>query len=550
MNEQVRRVLARYLEDNAVVSPDYDQDWMEYVERKTTPTESEDNPGRDMMKGVKELGQSFSTSNPYDYESPSDKPKDQKDSPPFESKVPLKIDHGFFMTPDMYGEQGDLQKWWESRRQDYTTDPDQQQPAISLVRKHANVNNVIAQYLFDNNPIHVPFGSIEEPDCGCGQIKTAATMREIINSDYHYKRNEKIQRNKGCSIEWQNRNNDKQRESGLFRFRVTCSDSKTNKGHTVFLQFLRPKDGTTRPKGYASYDVNLACSCLSFLYYGAQYYAVSNGYMFFPMMRPDMVAPRHQGQYTLHASEFYPKGRKYPGRGLNFRVCKHVLAVYDKFVQRAQIDVGWESYPTEGPPSKIMNREVWEKLMKFPLTLEALREVLRKGKVPAYFRRENVTDDINKWFYDFWIPRNESQKIKSMEKLSEYPERLLFILLKEGYLERDRGRNISERLIQAGFNVMDRMVKFENELPPQQINEQKQEVAERVDKGMGLSPTPGDIPAEQMIKEPYQPQRVPERTPEPEPEQPPPPPAAPTKPPVPPQPEEPEQEQPPELGRF
>lgn len=507
MDRLVREVISRYLGDSDELPPDQGQDWMEYVVRKTTPV-GDTEVVEDMVKKVKNLGEGFNITNPYDYRSPSDKPKDQKDSPPFESIIPPEIDYGVFMKPDMYGEEGDLKRWWRSRRRDWTDDPDQQQPAISIVRKKANADAVIAQYLLDNCPIITSLGALETE--AHGQEKLAISLREIVNSDYHYKNDKKMQRYKTCNVRWQNKNNENQTNSGLFSFRVDCPDSKAGHGHTVFMQFLRPPEDIGTSKGYASYDVQLACTCLSFLYYGAQFYALKDNYMYQPMIRPDRVAPRHQKQYTMHASPHYPEGRRYPGRGLNFKVCKHVLAVYDKFVQRAHIEVGWERYPVQGPPSKIMNEDVWKKLIGWEFNYDNLRKAILSRKVPGCFDRENITADLVEWFNQYWVPRNDDQKIKAIQTLYMYPERVLFLLLKESYLKKESGERVSERLIRAAYDVMNRTIQEGNKQTPQQINEDNKEVSERINKGMGISEPGGEIPAEKFIKKPTLPSQVPQ----------------------------------------
>lgn len=121
----------------------------------------------------------------------------------------------------------------------------------------------------------------------------------------------------------------------------------------------------------------------------------------------------------------------------------------------------------------IMNKDVWKDLMKFPFTEEEIKKRLKSSypKVPAYFNRESVTPAVIDWFNNTWFPRTDEQKLKSLKEFAMYPERVFFILIEEAYLKRKKGDHISNRLVDEGFDMMDKVVQEKNESKPQSIPE-------------------------------------------------------------------------------
>ena len=488
MDPRVRRVLARYFEEPGEIPQDFNMSWMEYLDNKSRTHIDPDNPVIDMLKGKKHLNKPFNTTNPYDYENSSDKPKDQKDSPPFENNIDEPTMFGVFNRPNVFGEQGALEDWYKSKQQDWTTDEEEQRPAMSLTRKYSS--EIIPEDLLDS--IIVPgdefFGFVM-------RSKVAASLNDIVNKDFHYKNDLKLQRSDRCQTVWSNKNNPNQYERGLFIFKVTTPGSEYG-SHNVYLQFLRDDD---KPGDkYVDYPVHIGCTCPSFLYSGAQYYAVQDGYMYMPAFKPDLVAPRPQDQYTISVSQKYPRGKKNPGRGLNSRVCKHILAVFDE-IKKTPIVVHYKNYPITAPPSKIMNREVWEKLMKFHFTEDEVKKRLLSSypKVPAYFNRESVTPAVIDWFNNTWFPRTDEQKLKSLKEFAMYPERVFFILIEEAYLKRQNNEHISKKLVDEGYDMMAKVVQPENEAPPQSVPETEEEEG----KGTGKIDMPGTKSPEEEKKE-------------------------------------------------
>jgi len=484
MDQRVRRVLARYFEEPGDNPPDMNKSWMEYLDGKSKPMVIPDNPVLDMLKNKKHLDTSFNTTNPYDYESPSDAPKDQKDSPPFENVISEPTQEGYFNFPRIFSEGGVLEEWAKSQEQDFTQDEDEQGPAMSLTRKRC-ASGVIPKELLAG--FTIPGSDFYE---FIMRNKVAATLGDIVDKDFHYKNDLKLQRAEKCQAVWTNKNNPNQFEHGLFIFKVSSPGSEHG-AHNVYLQFLR--DDEKPASKYVDYPVHIGCTCPSFLYSGAQYYAVRDGYMYMPAFKPDLTAPRSQDQYTKSVSTRYPKGKNNPGRGLNSRVCKHILAVFDD-VKNTPIEIHYKKYPISAPPSKIMNKDVWKNLMKFPFTEKDIKDKLLSSspKVPAYFNRESVTPAVIDWFYNTWFPRTDEQKLKSLKEFAMYPERVFFILIEEAYLKRKKGEHISSVLVNTGYEMMENVVQSESGVEPQSTPENIEEEG----KGTGKIDMPGTKPPE------------------------------------------------------
>jgi hypothetical protein len=443
-----KNVIARYLQEEEGELPlDKGMPLTEYLLYKNKNSPSID------------FSTPYNITNPYDYRDPSDKVKDQKDSPPFENILDTSTYYGYFPNPEIW-ETPYYNMWSKVKEIDFTTDEDEQQPALSITRKK------LSHLVPDDIVI-----SVNEFDNFVKRCKVAATLSEIINKDYHYKNNLKIDRSKRCRVFWVNRNKPNQYEKGLFIFRVSTPGSKFGY-HTVYFQFLRNENIEARK--YVDYPVHIGCTCPSFLYYGAQYYAVKEGYMYMPAFRPDLVPPKMQTQYTYSYSKEYLKNRKNPGRGLNFRVCKHILAVFDN-IKNFPIEVHYKKYPITSPPSKIINKEVWKDLMKFEFDEDIIKQKLLspKPKVPAYFSREAVTPAVIEWFKTVWFPRTDEQKIKALQEFVMYPERIFFILIEEAYLKRTQGKIISKKLVDEGYELMRKVIQPENKAKPQIIPEYK-----------------------------------------------------------------------------
>ncbi len=485
MNENIRRVLSRYLEDtNPDGLSDSGESWMEYLRDKGEGIGKKHNTAIDMLEHADSLCDAFPTTNPYDYKDPSSKPKDQQDSPPFVNEVFPEADYGLFMTPKLFKERGVLEDWNEFSEQDPTQDEDQQLPAMSLTRKLAQ--EVVAGHLLERMPLWTSDADLRNIFFS---KRIAATLTEIVSKDEHYKHAEKAQRTGACQATWANKSQTNQVDKGLFRFRVSCGG---HPAHTVFFQFLRDEVAGTRLT-YADYPVLTACTCPSFLWWGAQYYALKDGYMYQPMFRPSYRAPVQQNQISERGA----------GRGLNFRVCKHIWAAYFA-IKQMRIDKPFKRFPLFGAPSKIMNTEQWKALMKFDYTEANFKQRLKADNIsiPAYFNQEDITPAVVSWVKDIWMPRSDIEKIKALGTMVEFPERIFYVLMKEAFLKQSQGQKISDALINEGYKLMSKLVQPEADEPPEQAKEIKPDEVPPPGTGTGAFPkTPDGVPADKFLKE-------------------------------------------------
>lgn len=481
MDNKARKVISRHQGKlSKKVSPPPTSTWMQYLKEKASPPPPENIDNVERM--LKDAPEPQGTYNPYDYKDPSSKAK-EVDGPPFVQEYPS---HPIYNRPDMYDGAGSvLERYYRSRRRDWTDDPATQYPQIDITWKHASVSNVVASFLLESQPLCIS----PEDVLSFYEVKTkeAASLQEVINKDTHYKNRDKMNRSRACRATWANKGAQKQVEKGYMVFKVSCGGSPDT--HTVVFQFLRP-EGSRRPNSYADYPMQVACSCESFLYFGAQFYAVSGGYMYMPRFRRSLVPPTpHTQTSRIH------DGKRHPGRGLNFRVCKHILAAYNT-LKTWRIQKYYKSYPLVGAPSLIMNKDEWKKLMKFEFSKENIKSRLKAGKSPpAFFRGRTITPAINEWFNNVWSPRTDQEKIEVLQNLVEHPEEIFFLLSKDAYL---RNGDISNRLIDKGYELMSKVVQPDNEEEPKQekmegVPEEQQEVGE----GTGIV-----IPGEELEKAP------------------------------------------------
>lgn len=481
MEDNVQRVLAKYQEDPSIeeANPFYENpDWMKYLKehnqgeppKKVPPAVGE------LVKTLtknKEVDEGFNINNPWDYKDPNTKPKEQKDSPPTDKEI---VTHPEIDKPDKYNEQGVLKEWWDTRRKDYTQEPEEQNPAISIDRKYTASEDVLANYYFENIPLLVDAGDFE--DFG-EYIKVAATLNDIVNKDTHYKNNEKMQRSKECVVFLRNRSNKSEIQSGKFIFNVSSTAGHV---HTVVFQFYR--DEGKRPQTYADCKVEIACSCPSFLFYGAQYYAVLGKYMYSPRFRRSLVPPTPQDQVSSYRGD-----RENPGRGLNFRVCKHILAAYST-IKGWPIEKHFEKYPLEGPPSAIMNVDEWKRIMKFDFSEKSIVDSLKKKptKIPSVLKARWTSKRLTNWIGSIWVPRSDQQKLDILKTLVEHPEEVYFLALKEADLK----GGVTPFFAKKVFEILDLTVKSKAKGKP--VTEKAPEVpAEQVETGKGT----GDV-LEQM----------------------------------------------------
>lgn len=414
-------VLARFYDS---LDEDDDLTWIQYLQEHAdaSPLPGKSTPGR---------GAPIPMYNPYDYTNLSDRPKRMNDGPPFSQTYDeMGAEYGVSYSPKIfYDENGVLHDWYKARRTDWTQDPTEQQPAISIDRRYASME------------------------------REAATLNEVVNKDFHYTNDRKLARSAEVGIRPLKSSQDAMLK-GFFEFTWNNRTPMDGEPRVVF-QFLRPA-GKRRPKSYLDYPVQMACNCKSFLYFGAQYYAVHGKYMYMPMFRPSLVPPVPQTMISRVA----------PGKGINFRVCKHVLAAYRWFeTQNLRILMHYRRYPQIGPPAKVMNAKEWERLMGFPFDLDEIKRKLsgRKLALPRFFRtnffrNKQQSAELEQWFQDTWVNRNEAAKLRVLETLVEHPEEIFYLLVKDAM---EAPNKISPSGIEKAYELMSRVVQPDNKEEPE-----------------------------------------------------------------------------------
>jgi len=458
MTVSVRDVIARYREEPQNMGPfEHDPDWSSYMEEKSKtfakPSQvilkmMDKNYFKDTMKDV-DPGVS---TNPYDYEDPNTAPKDQKGSAPFTNQVFPETDGGAINRPQVFEEDKSLDQWKKVREEDWTEDEDQQSPAMSEHRSPG-----AGRCAHDHNN------------------RTAASLREVLNKDTHYNNDAKNVRAGAVRVKLIG--DQAQRDKGLYTFNATSTSGKPRK---VFFQFLRPEGEGPTSSSLLDYPVQLSCTCESFLYFGAQYYAIHDNYMYRVGIRAKRrdrnIAPTPRDQVSSTRFD-----RNNPGRGVNFRVCKHILACYH-YLEGLKEDVNikkpFKGFPVIGPPTPLMNSKVWLDLFGFDFDKPTIRRLLKKSKpvTPAFFRSRSISKKFIEWMRTVWLPRTDDEKIRVIDSLSEHPEEIFLILLKDAYYT---GGKTSDYLIDTGFDIMDRVIQART--PKEDIKEPE----EGTEVGMG-----------------------------------------------------------------
>lgn len=445
MNNQAKRVLARYYADpQDSLNPTRDNvPFLEYLKQKSElPFNIGDTPG-DSVPGV--------TYNPYYNPDPSSCPKDIGDSEVFVKNEPT---HPLFNRPKVFEDDKSLDFWRRSRRRDWTKNPSQQQPAISIDRRHASVKRVLERYLSQGIPVE----SFEKKsDDSLLRFKEGASLNQVLNKDFHYKNDKKIERASRVSVRWDNQANEKETKSGKFIWKTQSSSS--NKTHTTIFQFTQHENkGESKTNiRYIDLPMKFSCSCESFLWYGAQWYAIQGGYMYLPALRVSVMPPRSHTQIS----------RVRVGKGLNFRACKHILAVYNE-IQSWTLKTEYKELIKVSPLSKIQNPEVFERFLGIPFTYQDIKEALQKRspmtpKMRNFFRykvqgtklQKKALSKLDRWYFTKFRKMNDSQKIKALEAFVNHPEEIFYLMLRDAVVKNGK---ISDNFIKEGIILMSKII--------------------------------------------------------------------------------------------
>jgi hypothetical protein len=516
MPVSARNVIARYREEPQNQGPfEHDKDWMTHLKDKSETSVSPSKVilkmmDKDKLKDVMKDTDPGVSTNPYDYADPNSAPKDQKGSAPFINEVPPEIDKGYYNRPEVFEEDKPLDYWRQVREQDWTQDEDQQSPAISLTRS---------------------------PGAGrCASMsKTAATLNGIVEKDAHYNKAEKMQ--KASSVSVNLIGNKEKRAAGLYAFNARSSsagqDGNASKGkiRRVYFQFLKPSEGAKHIDNLLEYPVQISCNCESFLFHGAQYYALHGRYMYklgIPANRRNRnIAPTPREQVS--SNRFTPRGENTPalerrvnmGRGINFKTCKHIIAAHNYLKSNQDLVLiekpstpeskpAYESFSEFGPASPEINSKIWEDLFGFEFNKENIKRRVQKKKpaIPAHFRDRSVKKKFNEWIKAIWVPRTDEEKIKVLQTLVDHPEEIFLILLKDAYFT---GGATSNHLVDKSFDLMDRVIEArtpKEDIPepsPDEIAKAKKDLSEdteslpdkeELDQRSNLKTTPEGVDVE------------------------------------------------------
>lgn len=496
-----RRVIAKYIED-----PDQGssyrsraKSWSDNQNKKTKVSPLSDetkallkgaDPKRFNIENTHEIESDPdpSTYNPYEYSDPSTKPKSTDDGGPFENILPYYPGSFSITKPTVFTEGGPLNDWMKARRRDWTDNPTQQAPAISITRKWScsedSVKRVILKHLMSDIPLRASIS------IGNGMSnRTAASLTEIRRmmeqgDPSMFNKTINRARSLGAPV-WSNKNDKDQIKKGFYIFSVPGSSGENR---TVAVQFLRTKKQA--PRGFLDFDVEMSCTCESFLFFGAQYYAVQGKYMYMPGFRPSLLPPHPRSQ--LVSITRGPLGeRKNMGKGLNFRMCKHIMRVVDFIERNFKVDetITYKNYPRIGRPSFVVNAEKWKEAFGFPFTIEEIRKQLLTGLkerpgfyYSVYTREKSHYNQVDEWVRDVFNKLPPSQRIAYLRFLSEHPEEIFYILWSHALSIQPE--KIDPILVNTGFRLMDRTIKSKSEEQPASIE----------DEAPGAKPSKGPKP--------------------------------------------------------
>ena len=336
------------------------------------------------------------------------------------------------------------------------TVPEQEQaPAMSLTNRYASVQNVLAQYILSQIPVVASFNELGH-SCSCG--KTAATLNEIISKHQHKKDPISVLESRGVQVNWKRTNNSENIKKGFVTFTARSADS--DEAHTVYFQFLKDDDeDVTNPdavKSYADIPVTMACTCESFLFYGDQWYALQNMYLYMPALRRSILPPVSENRIS----------RVQRGKGLNFRVCKHILACYD-VIKQWQVKTVFKTFMKYTPLSRIVNPQQWKQSFGMDFTYNNIRDYLKHpSPIPLpirnFFRYKKESPEerealgaMNEYFKEKWTKKSTSDKFNVLKAYINHPEEIFYFLMREAI---DKHGNIQDRLAKEGIILISKTI--------------------------------------------------------------------------------------------
>jgi len=481
MDKIIRNVIALYLEgpDQGLSEYKLTRPWMDYVDDRVRPYRG-NKPNLNVFNKVREDtnpdaveqgdGSEGAIYNILDYKDPSSQPKDQKGGPSAIYKhlsVPSESGH-FTKAPIFEDELSSLKEWFKVRETDFTDKPEEQYPAMSLDNKLAS--SVLARYLLSMNSL-----SSEG-----GMLKTAVSLRDVRKNNTTPLASKLDAKARRCSV-IHSKKDAASIKKGYFEFNVT-DPSSSGDTKTVVFQFLKkpPKLGR-KPTNFLDYDVEVACNCESFVWYGARYYAVKDKYMYMPMYSASVQNPKKKLSPPNPTNVIVNTGH---GKGLNFRMCKHILAAMYYMIGRDNLDefikadergelgpTNWKAtayyknYPYVGPPSKVINIDKWKQFFGFDYNLENVKKAIKqfRPKIPKFFKPSIYLNRIDDWIDKVWVNLDYLEKISVLDHyVVEHPEQIFYILLKDA--QKSKGK-VPDVLIDKAFEMMSKVIKPEGGAP-------------------------------------------------------------------------------------
>ena len=337
----------------------------------------------------------------------------------------------------------------------------------------SSVSSVISRYFLQLNPMTIEGGI----------SKTAASLREVRRNNTTPNVSKLDMKARRCTVNHIRRDPNAIKR-GYVEFNVTDS-AGSGDTKTVAFQFLKKPAGKgTKPINFLDYDVELACNCESFLWYGARYYAVKDKYMYMPMFNASPPPPPNHVKKLAPPNPTTVIVNTGSGKGLNFRMCKHVLAAMYYLIGKENLDefmkadekgeVGptnwkttryYKNYPHVGPPSKVINVDKWKDFFKFDFTLDNLKKEIKKirPKIPTFFKPSPYLTKVDNWIKNVWLNLEYLEKMSVLEYyVVEHPEQIYYILLKDALYNKG---NVPDVLIDKAYEIMLKTLKPEGGEP-------------------------------------------------------------------------------------
>lgn len=307
--------------------------------------------------------------------------------------------------------------------------------------------------------------------------KIAATIQQVVDGNRHRKRTQIDSGSRKVQVSAVS--SDDQKNKGLYVFK--CSSPGSAENHTTVLQFLRDRGAAgVSGKKLVDHDILVGCTCPSFLFWGAQYYAVREKYMYMDMFRPSFVEP---GDYVPGD---YPVRR---GKGSTY--CKHLKAVFDNIGRMGLDDMFVDQL--EGKLIKVKDPEILSPTFDTTTWIkdhgvwgrDALRDLIRSRDISKDLQKEvdkltmrsgagtHVLENFMSTTWTEWGTEGasgEKSKIDFVESVVQAPAILLWILIRDYQMT---GR-FDTRLFEKGYQTLDRVLDirgYQEEEDPEETKE-------------------------------------------------------------------------------